>query len=43
MQAKNALARHAWRVMLDCLMSTTLCASAASAPRGLTPNDARAL
>src|ERR1044071_5675097 len=43
MQAKNALARRAWRVMLDYLMSTHPARERSLQRRGLTPNDARAL
>jgi DNA-binding MarR family transcriptional regulator len=43
MQAKNALARRAWRAMLDYLMSTHPARERSLQRRGLTPNDARAL
>jgi len=43
MQAKKALARRAWRVMLDYLMSTHPARERSLQRRGLTPNDARAL
>ena len=43
MQAKTALARRAWRLMLDYLMSTHPARERSLQRRGLTPNDARAL